>query len=139
MSPGDGAGAVGLFLDGDAEGILGQEFFDELGPFYEAEVAAVEIVFVAHVIDFLKLLDAVEIEMIKSPLGGEAVFIDDGEGGGGDDVFHAEFFTEGFDEGGLTGSHLAVEGYDETFVVDEAVGGDELAGCLTKAYSYPLF
>ena len=64
MSPGDGARAVGLFLDGDAEGILGQEFFDELGPFYEAEVAAVEIVFVAHVIDFLKLLDAVEIEMI---------------------------------------------------------------------------
>ena len=64
MSPGNGAGAVGLFLDGDAEGILGQEFFDEFGPFYEAEVAAVEIVFVAHVIDFLKLLDAVEIEMI---------------------------------------------------------------------------
>lgn len=64
MSPGDGAGAVGLFLDGDAESILGQEFFDELRPFYEAEVPAVEIVFVAHVIDFLKLLDAVEIEMI---------------------------------------------------------------------------
>ena len=51
--PTQASGAIGLFGYGDADGLVGQDFLDELGPLYEAEVATIEIVFVAHVVDFL--------------------------------------------------------------------------------------
>ena len=75
--------------------------------------------------------------MIESPLQpppkGEAVFVDDGEGGGGNDVLNTQFFTKGFDEGGLSGAHLAVEGDDEALLL-EGVGIDELAGSLADGF-----
>ena len=39
LSPTDEAGAVGLFGDADAEGVVGEELLDELGPLDEAEAA----------------------------------------------------------------------------------------------------
>jgi hypothetical protein len=59
-----GAGAVGIFRDGYLHGIFGQQVFDEFGPLNETDGAAIEIILIAHAIDFLKALDAVEVEVI---------------------------------------------------------------------------
>ena len=113
LSPTDEAGAVGLLADADAQGVFGQEFLDEFGPLDEAEgLRVIEIVLVAHVVDLLEATDAIEVEMIDGVALGGSVLIDDGKGGGGDDVLDAECFAEGLDEGGLACSHLTVEGHD---------------------------
>ena len=44
---------VGLFLDGYAHRVLGQQFLDEFRPFDEAGRAGIEVVFIAHVVDLL--------------------------------------------------------------------------------------
>ena len=75
------AGAVGLLFDGDLDGLLGEEFLDELGPLNEAEAAAIEVVFVAHVVDFSKAFDTVEVEVIDGATRGGVIFVDDGKGG----------------------------------------------------------
>ena len=61
----DGAGAVGEGGEMDADGIGGEKVVDELGPLDEAEGTGVEVVFVAHVVDLVELLDAVEVEMVN--------------------------------------------------------------------------
>jgi len=61
-------------------------------------------------------------------LRGELIFIHDGEGGRGDDILDAQLLADGFDEGGLAGSHLAVEGEDGVL----AYLTDELTGCLAN-------
>ena len=69
LSATDRSRAVGLFADGDAQGVVGQELLNEFGPFDETEMAAVEVLLVAHVIDFGQALDAVEVEVVDwSPL-----------------------------------------------------------------------
>ena len=64
MSCNDTAAAVGQGIDGDADGIGGQEVFYQFRPLDETEVATVEVVFVTHVVNFLYPLDAVEVEVI---------------------------------------------------------------------------
>ena len=54
---------VGVFLDGDADGVGRQEVFDEFGPFDEAEGTAVEVVLEADVVGFFETADAVEVEV----------------------------------------------------------------------------
>ncbi len=54
------------------------------------------------------------------------ILVDDGKRGRGDDVADAKLFTDGFDERGLAGPHLAVEG--EHLVV--AYVFNKLAGSL---------
>ena len=53
-----------MFADAHLDGILGQQLLDELRPFYEAQSAVIEIVFVAHVINLFELLYAIEVEVI---------------------------------------------------------------------------
>ena len=62
---------------------------------------------------------------MEDGVGGGLIFIDDGEGGGGDDVGDTELFAEGFDERGLAGPHATVEGKDAmvAHVTDELLGG----------------
>ena len=103
------------------DGIFRQQFFHQFRPFDETECAAIEIILVAHVINFFQLLDAIEVEMVNQLAAFRTVFVDDGESGRVDDVFHAEAFAYGFDERGFAGSHVAVEGEDRAF----AHGGDE--------------
>ena len=55
-----------------------------------------------------------------------AIFVDNSKRRAGDDIIDAEFFADGFDECGLTGAHLSVEG--KYLVVTHVV--DKLPGCL---------
>lgn len=122
----DFARAVGADVDGDADGVGGKEGLDELGPFHQADaVRAVEVVLVADVIDFGEAADAIEVEVVDGAAGGGGVFVDDGEGGRGDDVGGAEGFADGTDEGGLAGAHGAVEGEEAALahVVHKSTGG----------------
>ena len=126
LSEGDGARAVGLLFYRHFHGIAGQEVFHQFGPLDEAERAAVEIVLVAHVVDFFQALYAVKVEVVDELARGVgAVFVDNAEGGRVDHVGHAECLADGFDEGGLSGSHLAVEGKDGGLVdgADKGAGG----------------
>ena len=97
----NGAGAVGIFRDGHLDGIFGKKVFDELGPLNETEGTTVEIILIAHVIDFLQALDAVEVE-VEDALIMSFVLVDNGEGGTGDDILNTQFLTDSFDEGGLS-------------------------------------
>lgn len=54
--------SVLYFLNGHFDGITRQKLLYQLRPFYEAEGAAVEVIFVTHVIHFFQFLDAVEVE-----------------------------------------------------------------------------
>lgn len=49
----EAAAAVGVFFYVYFEGVFGQDVFHQLGPFHEAEVAAVGVVVVAYVDGFL--------------------------------------------------------------------------------------
>ena len=44
-----------------------------------------------------------------------AVFVEDGKGGRGDDIAYAKGFANGFYKGGLSCSHLAIEGKNGIF------------------------
>lgn len=44
--------------------VFRQQFFYQFRPLQETEVAAVEIIFVAHVVYLIEFLDAVEIEVV---------------------------------------------------------------------------
>ena len=57
-----------IFGNGDADGIVGQEILYQLGPLDKAEGSAIEVVLVAHVVHFLQLLDAVEVEVVNGKL-----------------------------------------------------------------------
>ena len=112
--------------DAHLDGIGREDFLDEFGPLQEAKRAAVEIIVVAHVVDFFKAFDAIEVEVEDrgSVLCG-VIFVDDGESGRGDDVFYAEFLAKGFDKGGFPGTHFAVKGehFARSFVGNELPGG----------------
>lgn len=102
---------VGELFDVHADGVRGQEFFDEFGPLDEADGARVEVVLVAEVIDFVELLDAVEVKVVDEfarRVG--AVLVDDGERGRSHRVLHTESAAERTDERGLARAHFAVEG-----------------------------
>ena len=109
------AAAVGIDADFYAHGVIGQDVFYQFGPLQETEVAAVEVVFVAHVIDFLDAADAVEVKVVDGVAMPVGVFIDEGEGGRGDDVVYAQFLAQCLDEGGLAGAHAAIECDDAGF------------------------
>ena len=109
------AAAVGIDADFYAHGVIGQNVFYQFGPLQETEVAAVEVVFVAHVIDFLDAADAVEVKVVDGGAMPVGVFIDEGEGGRGDDVVYAQFLAQCLDEGGLAGAHAAIECDDAGF------------------------
>ncbi len=53
------------------------------------------------------------------------IFVDDGEGGRGDDIFNPEFLADGFDERGLAGAHLSVERKHAAgaYLADKFTGG----------------
>ena len=55
-----------VFFNGDSHfgAVFRQQFFYQFRPLQETEVAAVEIIFVAHVVYLLEFLDAVEIEVV---------------------------------------------------------------------------
>ena len=120
------ARAVCLLCDAHFYGICRQDVVDQLRPLEETEGAAVEIIFVAHVVDFFKAFDAIEVEVEDrgSVLCG-VIFVDDGESGRGDDVFYAEFLAKGFDKSGFPGTHFAVKGehFARSFVGNELPGG----------------
>ena len=59
----NGAASVAVHVDVNAQCIVGQQLFDQLRPFDEAEVAAVEIVFEAHVVCLFDAADSVEVEV----------------------------------------------------------------------------
>ena len=127
----DGYFALGCFAVGCGDfnfhSIVGQQWFDEFGPLDEAGLSAVEIVFVAHVVHFVEILDAVEIEVVDfGELGRvECILVDDGECGRGDDFAYAECLADGFDECGFAGAHAAVESEDagSAHLADELCGG----------------
>ena len=82
-------------------GVFRQQTLYQFGPLDEAERTAVEIVFVAHVVHLVEILDTVEVEMVNQfARGGGAVFVDNGEGGRRDDVFHTQLLANGFDKSG---------------------------------------
>ena len=54
------------------------------------------------------------------------VFVDDGEGRAVHVVLYAKGIADGFDEGGLAGSHLAVEGKDVALEIGLRDVADEL-------------
>ena len=55
-----------VFFDGDSHfgAVLRQQFFYQFRPLQKTEVAAVEIIFVAHVVNLIEFLDAVEVEVV---------------------------------------------------------------------------
>jgi hypothetical protein len=59
----DEPASVCLLSDADTYGIVGQDFLYQFGPLDEAECTAIEVVLIAHVVDLLQLLDAVEVEV----------------------------------------------------------------------------
>ena len=101
-----------LFRDAHAHCVIGQDVFDEFGPFKQAEIAAIEIILVAHVIDFVKPFDAIEIKMIDRGAIAGRIFVDEGEGGRRDDVFNAQFLTNRLDKSSLSGPHFPIESDD---------------------------
>ena len=69
------------------------------------------VMFIAHVVNLLQLLDAIEVEVVhECARAVGAVFVDDGERGRIDRVGNAQFGAYGFDKGGLARAHLSVEG-----------------------------
>ncbi len=106
----DGARLVVVDFDAHCYGFLGQERFYEFRPLDEAGAAAVEILLGANVVGLPKVLNPVEVEVIDGLSVGVGIFVDDGKGGRCHSVFHSERFADGLDEGGLAGTHLAVEG-----------------------------
>ena len=124
-SPGDAASSVGECLEAYGYGLPGQGVLDQLGPLDEAEVTALEVFLAAHVVGFGEAAYAVEVEVIDGLALRRGVFIDDGKGGGGDGVLDAQCAADGLDEGGLAGSHRAVEGEDTLVAhrVDEGACG----------------
>ena len=73
-------GSVGLLFNGDLDGLLGEQLFNEFGPLNEAEATTVEVVFVAHVVDFGEAFDAVEVKVIDGATRGGVVLVDNGKG-----------------------------------------------------------
>ena len=99
---------VGLFLNADADGILGQNVFYQFWPLNEAEGTRVEVVLIAHIIHLFEFLDSIEVEVVDRTLS--LIFIHNGEGGRGDHILYTQFLTDGLDKGGLTSPHAAIEG-----------------------------
>ena len=106
----DGARLVVVDFDADCYGLLGQEWLYEFGPLDEAGTAAVEVLLGAYVVGLAEVLNPIEIEVIDGFSVGVGIFVDNGEGGRCHGVLHPEGFANGLDEGGLAGTHLAVEG-----------------------------
>ena len=107
-SEADGAAAVGEDVDGDAHGVVGEQLLNQLGPLDEAKAAAVAILLEAQIVGLLQALDAVEIKMVDGLA--TLILVDDGEGGGGDLIRHAERLAQRLDKRRLAGTHSAVEG-----------------------------
>ena len=86
---------------------------------------AVKILLYAYVKDLRYLLDAVEVEVIDRLAIAIGIFVDQWEGGGGDDILDAQFLADGFDEGGLAYPHVSVDGKDFGVAhgVEEVAGG----------------
>lgn len=59
----NGAASVAVHVDVNAQGIIGQKVLDELGPFDETEMSAVEIVLKPHVVCLFDAADSVEVEV----------------------------------------------------------------------------
>ena len=55
---------VGQLLYPHAHRIFGQKLLYQLGPLYEAQCSAVEILLVSHVVDLLQTLYPVEVEVV---------------------------------------------------------------------------
>ena len=83
------ARTVFLLFDGDAYRVARQQFFYQFRPFDEAKRSAIEVVFIPHVIHFLQLLDAIEVEVVNQFAGYlRTIFVDDGEGRRGDYILN---------------------------------------------------
>ena len=68
--------------------------------------------------------------MVDGCAVGSCVFIHYRESRGGDDIVDTQFLTDGLDEGGLAGAHVAVEGID--LLVAHRV--DKLPRCLADMF-----
>ena len=80
MLPTECAGLVRVDGDLHAEGVFRKELLDVFRPLHDAEAAAVEVVVKADFDSFLKLVDAIEVEMIHWVTIGTHIFVYDGEG-----------------------------------------------------------
>ena len=58
------SGSVFFYGDSHFGAVFRQQFFYQFRPLQEAEVTAVEIIFVAHIVNLIEFLDAVEIEVV---------------------------------------------------------------------------
>lgn len=96
--------------------------------------SAIEIFLVTHVVNFIEFADAVEIEVVDGTISPFAtscrIFVDEGKGGGGDDVFNAQLFAYGFDKRGLARSHVGKESEDAML----ANGLDKGLCCLVNLF-----
>ena len=83
------ATAIRFCLDRHTHSIFWQQVFYQLRPFDETDGSAVDIVFVAHIIYFLQLLDTLEVQMINQAARGVTlILIDDGKCGRSNHVAH---------------------------------------------------
>ena len=77
------AGRVAVHGDAYRHHVVGQQLLDLFGPFDQTEVARIEILFVAEVVSFADVVDAVEVEMVDAAAALALVLVDDGERGAG--------------------------------------------------------
>jgi hypothetical protein len=105
-------------------GILGQYLLNQLGPLYQAQATTVEVVLVAHVVNFFKLLNAVEIKVIDTLALARRVLVDDGKGGRCNHILYTQSLANGLDKCGFSGTHLTIKGKHTTI----AHLGNKLSG-----------
>ena len=101
-----------LLRDDDLDVVFREYLSDFFRPFDQAEAVSGKVFLNPNIQGFLQFIDAVEIKVIDWEALCAAVLVDDGEGRAVNGIFHSEGLAQCFDEGGLAGSHLAVEGKD---------------------------
>ena len=106
----DGTSAVRLFSNMNLNSIFRKKRLYQLGPLNKAKSTIIKIVFIAHIIHLVKLLDTIKVEMVDGRTITSSIFVNNGKGGRRDDIVDTQLGTQRLDKGGFTGSHLSVEG-----------------------------
>ena len=73
------SGAIGIFGYRYFDCIQRKQFFYQFRPFDETDGSAIEVVFIAHIINLFQFLDAIEIEMIDEFVRIGTVLVNDGK------------------------------------------------------------
>ena len=116
---------IRLFLNGKMHRSLRQQTLRQLRPFDEAVVAAVHILGEADGLEFSRVLQAVEVEVVHGIAAGRAVLVHDGEAGTAGAIGHAQHLAECLDERGLAGTEFTVEGEDAMLRIAVGYGPTE--------------